>query len=322
MKNKFFVGFDTSNYTTSAAVCDADGEVLLNVKVPLSVKDGARGLRQSDAVFGHTQNMPAISAALKKFFEERADYEISSVGYSAYPRDISGSYMPCFLVGRSVAAASSALLGAAVYPFSHQAGHIMAALYSSHSLGLCQKNFFAFHVSGGTTDILRVSGFENGRFTAERVGGTLDLNAGQVIDRVGVYMGLPFPAGREMEKLALNHMGKIPRYTQSVHALSCNLSGVENKAKALFDSTKNPSLVSAYTLRAVCDALCILSENLIKIHGESPIVYAGGVMSCSILKERLSAFSERFAAPEFSSDNAAGISLLARSAYLTDNSGG
>lgn len=314
MKNKLFIGFDTSNYTTSCAVAGGDGRIILNFKKILSVGEGQRGLRQSDAVFQHTSNMPLAAQTIREFLRGRDEYEIAAIGYSSVPRDIPGSYMPCFLVGQGVALSASSLLGVPAYSFSHQAGHIMAALYSAGAMELIGKEFAAFHVSGGTTDILHISGFENGTFKIEQVGGTLDLNAGQVIDRVGVHMGLSFPAGPEMESLAASYNGKIPKYPRSVKGLDCNLSGIENKACALYDSTKDKSLAAAYTLRAVGDALYALSENLTGKYSNCPIVYAGGVMSCSILKKRLSVFSDFFAAPEFSSDNAAGVALLAKRA--------
>ena len=314
-KSKLFFGFDTSNYTTSLAVADENGQVLLNFKKILSVSEGQRGLRQSDAVFQHTNNMPLAAQSIREFLSGLGEYEIAGVGYSAVPRDVPGSYMPCFLVGQGVALSASSMLGVPSYLFSHQAGHIMAALYSADAQKLIGKEFAAFHVSGGTTDILHITGFENDTFKIEQIGGTLDLNAGQVIDRVGVHMGLSFPAGPEMEKLAAGYSGKIPKYPQTVKALSCNLSGIENKACALYNETKNKSLCAAYTLKAVGDALYKLSENLLEKYPGCPIVYAGGVMSCSLLKEKLSVFSNYFAAPEFSSDNAAGTALLAKYAY-------
>ena len=66
MSEPLFVGFDTSNYTTSAAVCDADGEVLLNARTLLPVREGERGLRQSDAVFFHVRNLPDLLGQVRE----------------------------------------------------------------------------------------------------------------------------------------------------------------------------------------------------------------------------------------------------------------
>lgn len=316
MKNKLFAGIDTSNYTTSFAICDEDGNVVLNYKKLLPVKEGERGLRQSDAVFHHTSAMSDVTQAIDDFFRINTNANIEAIGYSVAPRDLEGSYMPCFLVGTSIAKTVSSLMHIPCFPFSHQSGHIMAALYSAECRELTQERFAAFHVSGGTTDVLLVNGRSETGFNIERIGGTMDLNAGQVIDRVGVYMGLGFPAGASLEKLALGNSKKVPGYYIKINNLRCNLSGIENKACKLYDETGDKNLVAAFTINSVGEALEKLTEELRSVYPDIEIVYAGGVMSCSILKNRLSKYSSRFAMPEFSSDNASGTALLARDRYL------
>ncbi|MBQ7930319.1 MAG: peptidase M22, partial [Clostridia bacterium] len=97
MRNLLFLGIDTSNYTTSAAICDGEGNILLNAKAPLPVKEGERGLRQSDAVFHHVKNLPEVSRQAGRIMDENREKTLVSVGCSATPRDSDGSYMPCFL---------------------------------------------------------------------------------------------------------------------------------------------------------------------------------------------------------------------------------
>ena len=242
MIEKVIVGIDTSNYTTSCAVCSLDGEILENYKELLPVKLGENGLRQSEAVFSHVKNFQLIS---KKIKEKHANYEIVAIGYSSYPRDVAGSYMPCFLVGNAVAEMISALYNIPSFAFSHQAGHIQAALYSS-KLELKEK-FIAFHVSGGTTEILLVSP-NNCSFDISIIGGSVDLHAGQAIDRIGVKMGLKFPCGKEIERLALDNKDKIPNSKICVNRYDCNLSGLENLALKLYEESKSPNLVSAFVL--------------------------------------------------------------------------
>ena len=309
--SKLFVGFDTSNYTTSVAVCDGDGEVLLNFKKMLAVKDGERGLRQSDAVFQHTVNMEDASAALREFLAG-CDGEIYAVGCSAKPRDAEGSYMPCFLVGKSVSLCAASVLGCESYLFSHQAGHVAAALLGAGATHLFGKEFVSFHVSGGTTDILHVKSSVNGDMKIERVGGTRDLNAGQVIDRAGVMMGYPFPAGRHLEAAASENKDKFPKYRICVDGLECNLSGIENKSAELFEKTGDRGIVSAFVLNAVGETLSALTDNVSSALGDLPIVYAGGVMSCTLIKDMLKGGDRYFAPPEFSADNAAGIAYLTK----------
>ena len=229
--------------------------------------------------------------------------------------------MPCFLSGVATASAIAATHGCKAYPFSHQSGHVMAALYSAARLDLLEgkERFAAFHVSGGTTEILLVSPYEGG-FTVELIGGTADINAGQAIDRTGVMMGLRFPCGREMEGLIGDRDIAPARTRISVKGLECNLSGLENLTKKLYGETEDKAVVAAYCFDFVADTLSKLTENLREIYPNIPIIYAGGVMSNKRIGSRLAKYDNTyFSEPEFSSDNAAGVALLCRKKYLEDN---
>lgn len=313
MTKKVFLGIDTSNYTTSCAFCDLDGNILKNYKILLPVNEGERGLRQSDAVFAHIKNVPLIA---KKIKEDASDYEILAVGHSAYPRDCQGSYMPCFLVGEAVSDFVSALYRVDNYKFSHQAGHIKAAVYSSGA-DVENEEFIAFHVSGGTTEILHVSS-ENNYYKIDLIGQSLDLHIGQAVDRIGVKMGLKFPCGPEIERLAMENAKKLPSYKLSVKGTECNISGVENLACSLYEKTGDKCLVSAFVLDFIGKTIEKLTENVRNLYPNAKIIFAGGVMSNLIIQKRLdTAFKEvYFAKPEFSSDNASGIALLTRKKYL------
>ncbi len=321
------LGLDTSNYTTSAALFkDVNGEKMCcaNIKIMLPVAMGERGLRQSDAVFAHTKNMPEVLDRLK---ELTAGEHIDAVGYSYAPRDVKGSYMPCFLVGKSVAHAVSAVTGAAIYPFSHQAGHISAALYSAGRADLMESlsEFAAFHVSGGTTDILTVKSEPHDDIPLKitRIGGTLDINAGQLIDRVGVMMGLRFPCGAELEALAGAYDGKRDKMKLTLDGLFASISGAENKARELYQKTGDAPRTAAFTIGVVSDMLTMMTRSLMELFPKYPIIYAGGVMSCGIIKNRLSDMGDvYFAKPELSSDNAVGVSQLAYYAHMRDKAKG
>jgi N6-L-threonylcarbamoyladenine synthase len=314
MPEKVFLGIDTSNYTTSFSVCNYNGEVLCNIKKLLPVKEGENGLRQSDAVFSHIKNISAIYEEISEFFAS-SKYEVLAIGYSAYPRDAEGSYMPCFLVGESIAKMLSAVNGIPIYKFSHQNGHISSAIYSSGAP--TSDEFIAFHVSGGTTEILNVTNGDNG-YKVDIIGGSSDLHAGQAIDRIGVKMGILFPCGKEMEKLALQNTKPIPKKSVCVKGFSCNLSGLENMASNLYDKTEDKNLVCSFVFDFIEKTLENITNNLREKYKEKAIIYAGGVMSNSIIKERLKNKFDNvyFAKPEFSSDNACGIALLARKQYL------
>lgn len=318
MKNEgLILGVDTSNYTTSVAVISESGELIANIKRPLCVKDGERGLRQSDAVFSHIKNLPGIFEEAKIFTKDK---KILAIGVSSKPRRQEGSYMPCFLSGVSAASALSLASEASLYEFSHQCGHIMAAIYSSRSFELLGKDFAAFHISGGTTELLKVHSEENG-FIAELCGGTKDLNAGQVIDRIAVAMGLSFPGGKHLEELALLNEAKILKRKVSRDGLWLNLSGLENIALKLYKDTEDKQLVADFVFEYLGDAIAELSEEYEFRFGKTHFVYAGGVMCNSIIKEKLKQrFECSFAEPAMSADNAVGIAYLALLANKKDRS--
>lgn len=312
-----YIGIDTSNYTTSVAIASADGKILANLKSPLPVKEGERGLRQSDAVFSHVRNLPSL---MKEAEQLLIGYDPIAIGVSVRPRDAENSYMPCFLAGESAASAIAAALHVPYYTFSHQNGHVMAAAYSSgYSDVLLTAPFGAFHVSGGTTEVLYVEP-EGYDFKITLVGETADINAGQLIDRVGVHMGLKFPCGVELERLARENTKKIPRPRIHVKDCVCNLSGAENLSVKLYSETNDKPLVSAYVLETVGETLSALTEELLTRYANLPLLYAGGVMSNRILQEKLgNRFEAHFSEPQFSADNAAGIALLARRRHLSES---
>lgn len=312
-EKKIILGIDTSNYTTSVALIYDDGELIANVKRPLPVKPGEVGLRQSDAVFAHIKNIPSAMEEVRRHLAGRTPI---AIGVSERPRNIDGSYMPCFLSGVAAAESISASLSVPLYKFSHQCGHIMAALYSSKSQDVMNGKFAAFHVSGGTTELLLVNGDSSG-FYAEQVGGTKDLNAGQIIDRIGVFLGMPFPAGPHMERAALAYEGKIPSKKVSVDGTFANLSGLENMARKLYEESGDVGKTAAFVLEYIGNSIAKMCDNFIVSYGEMPFVFAGGVMCNSIIKAKLKErFNARFAEPSMSADNAVGIAELTRIKHL------
>ena len=314
MADNCFIGIDTSNYTTSLAFVNQDGEVVANLKIPLSVKEGERGLRQSDAVFQHTKNLPDIFNLAEELFEK---YRPVAVGVSTTPRSQDGSYMPCFLAGKASAYAMAKSLNIPLFELSHQNGHIMAAAYSGKVPdALLEKDFLAFHVSGGTTEALLVKP-DSCDFKCEIVGGTKDINAGQAIDRVGVAMGLDFPCGPSLEKLALEYKGRVGKPNICVKDAYCNLSGLENKALELYRKTEDMGAVASYVLNFIGATLKRMTDDLKAIYPRHPRVYSGGVLSCSVLRDILGGENSFFAEPKFSADKAAGVALLCRRKYLS-----
>ncbi len=309
-----FVGIDTSNYTTSAALCDGEGRVLANLKAPLPVAEGGRGLRQSEAVFAHIKNLPDVLKQLKQALDGA---HVTAVGVSATPRSAAGSYMPCFLPGVAAAEALAVGAGAPLYRFSHQDGHIMAAGYSSGALEtLLGAPFCAFHVSGGTTELVHVEP-RGESFDITLLGGTCDLNAGQAIDRAGVAMGLRFPCGPALEAAARSYDGRVPRPKVCVRGFECNLSGLENLAAGMYRSEDDLPRTAAFVLSFVGHTLRQLCGNVRAAYPGEPVLFAGGVMSNSIIKDIIGHDDGiYYSEPAFSADNAAGVALLCRRAWM------
>lgn len=311
--SRYYIGVDTSNYTTSCALYDAaERRVVSNIKRLLDVPEGGRGLRQSDAMFMHTKRLPEIIASA---LDALVPDELCAVGVSSRPRDVEGSYMPCFLAGVSAASAMADVIKKPLYHFSHQAGHIAAAIYSSGSPDLYSRDFIAFHVSGGTTELLLVHPEPDGEqpFVIEKLGGTLDISAGQAVDRVGVKLGLGFPCGPRLEELANANTERFTPARLSVHGCECNLSGAENLAGRMIESGASAECVAAYLLDFIGRTLVALTENALIGREGLPVLFAGGVMSNSIIKRMIISrgYDARFAEPSLSSDNAVGAALLA-----------
>lgn len=301
----YCLGIDTSNYTTSCALYDLERGTVEQRRRPLRVLEGQLGLRQNDAVFLHNSALPDL---ISELLPKAAG--ISAVGVSDRPRRAKDSYMPCFCVGAGYGRAIASALGAPLFCFSHQEGHIASALYSVGALPLLSRRFLAFHVSGGTTELVLVS--RDGQvFFAELIGRTLDISAGQLIDRTGLCLGLSFPCGAGLSRLAEGAAAARPA-SVCIKGGDCCLSGVENLAKRLLADGACAGGVAAFVLESVRVALEGMLTQALKRCGDLPVLMAGGVMASAMLRDY---FSKRYGAlcatPEFAGDNAAGAALLA-----------
>ena len=300
------LGLDTSNYTTSAAMFDGEGG--RNQGRLLEVRPGELGLRQSDALFQHVKHLPEVVEAL---LGEEGLGTVQAVGASTRPRAVEGSYMPCFLAGASQGQVLSQVLGVPFYAFSHQQGHLAAAAWSADRLDLLDRPFLAWHLSGGTTELLRVEPEEDGvAVRAEILGGTSDISAGQLIDRTGVLLGLPFPAGKEVEKLS-RQAQKREYYKVKVNGLTFSLSGMENKVRQMVQRGEEPAEIAWFAQETVCRVVQACTKAAMEQYPGLPVLCSGGVASNGRLKELLRQnCGALFAQPQFSTDNAMGTAVL------------
>lgn len=293
------VGFDTSNYTTSCAWFD--GEKGVNSGRLLDVKEGELGLRQSEALFSHVKRLPEIVKAL-----DIDSGSIAAVGASTAPREIEGSYMPCFLAGVAQAQVLAHVLGVPFHGFSHQQGHIAAAAWSSGHIELLDMPHLAWHLSGGTTELLYVEPM-GVAVKCEIVGGTDDVSAGQLIDRAGQLLGLRFPSGRELDALSQRSQPVKP-WVPKVRDLHFSLSGLEHKMKQRVSDGDSPETVARFVLESLAALVIAATKQAREKFGDLPVLYSGGVASNSLLRQRIP--DGCFAQPQYSTDNSMGCAIL------------
>lgn len=300
------LAFDTSNYTTSVSLlCNNE---LTSETMLLNVRPGELGLRQSDALFAHVQNLPMLMERLGACGEG-----LTAVGASNRPRCVEGSYMPCFLAGTNLARSFSSFCGVPLYFFSHQQGHLAAVLHSAGRMDLLTKPFLAWHLSGGTTELLLVNE-EPGLLQCRIIGGTTDISAGQVIDRTGKLLGLGFPSGKAIQACAEQSECK-ESFKVKLNGCSFSLSGLENKIQQYYQEHSSTEDTAAFALNSVCDVIRRCSEQAQKEYPGLEIVFTGGVSSNVQLRSRMKACQPVFGESRFSTDNAAGIAVLTEYAY-------
>ena len=300
------LGLDTSCYTTSAALCGTDESPRQERRL-LPVPAGERGLRQSEAVFAHVRQIPQVLLPLLSENKEK----IGCVCVSDRPRDGEDSYMPVFQVGVSQGQALAAALNVPFFTTTHQRGHIAAAKYGT---GLTAGRFVALHLSGGTTDTLFIDGNQ-----LQPLGTSCDLHAGQLVDRIGVKLGLPFPAGPYLEELAVQGENKnlVPVSFES-DGLRCHLSGAETQLLRMIGAGESKENVAAEVYGVLCRTVLRLVQAAAEASDTKDVLIAGGVASSRLLRGMLNERNEKrrtglnlyFGRPEFSGDNAVGVALI------------
>ena len=298
------IGFDTSNYTTSIACYDGvSGE---NCSQLLPVKQGELGLRQSDAVFSHIKSLPELSGRLFSHVDLK---KVSAVGVSTRPRAVEGSYMPCFMVGYSHAKLLADGLNVPLIEVSHQQGHVAASLWSAGRMDLMDEPHLAWHLSGGTTELLLVEP-EGKQVRCTKIGGTTDISAGQLIDRTGQLLELPFPSGKYLDALS-EQAQNIDVFRVKCPGMEFSLSGVQNKVQQYHNATVSAAETAAYALRCVAMAVLTATEHALQAYPGLNVVFSGGVASNSMLRKVMAPLAPIFSEPKYSTDNAMGVAVLA-----------
>lgn len=302
----YVLGIDTSNYATSLAIYDTTAKgVVCDKKQFLPVKQGALGLRQSDAVFHHTAALPELLQQLNDCIPLT---QIGAVGVSGKPRPVDGSYMPCFLVGKAAAKSIALSRGIPLVETTHQQGHVAAALLACGEPDLLNQDTLVFHISGGTTELLLCHGYH----ILKKVGGTTDLYAGQAVDRIGVKLGFSFPAGAYLSQKA-QECDAVIHPKVSVHGTQCSLSGLENQCVRLLEQGASAAYTAKYCLTAIAKTILKMIQSARIEYPSLAVICAGGVMSSDVIRKEVQASvpDARFVPGKFSSDNAIGVSYIA-----------
>lgn len=296
------IGFDTSNYTTSISYYNGVKDISVSKLLP--VKMGELGLRQSDAVFHHTKSLPELSDRL---FSNVDIKTVSAIGVSTRPRAVEGSYMPCFLVGLSHAKLLSDALHLPLVEVSHQQGHIAAVLHGAKRLELIHTPMLAWHLSGGTTELLLVEP-QNGSLCCTKIGGTSDISAGQLIDRTGQLLKLPFPSGKHLDMLSAA-AERNDLFRVKCPGMEFSLSGLQNKVQQYHENNTAED-TAAYALRSVANAVFCATVAAQKQYPGLPVIFSGGVASNTMLRKIVAPLNPIFAPPQYSTDNATGVAVL------------
>ena len=306
---KLFIGIDTSCYTTSiAAMC---GDRVVSLKKPLEVKVGECGLRQSEAFFQHSKNLPVLFDELNEILNIK-DFKDITVTVSSKPRNVEGSYMPVFTAGQGYAKVIKDVTGAEYFETSHQDGHIMAAIYSCKKYSMIEAPFLTYHISGGTTELLLTKKVGDG-FECRIVGGTKDLPAGQFVDRIGVKAGFPFPAGRFMDFSACNFRHKLPKVKTSVKDGHINFSGEETRYSRALEKGEDKDLIAACTMKCISESIKKSVLFAKEKYGVENVLMIGGVSSSKFMRNEFSDISGVFfASGDLSCDNAVGVCLMGK----------
>lgn len=251
------------------------------------------------------KRLPELARAL---FAEYPGAEITAIGASTRPRAVEGSYMPCFLAGQSTAETMAAALGVPFHAVSHQQGHVAAALWSAGRMELMDTPHLAWHLSGGTTELLLITP-EGKNVRAEKLGGTSDISAGQLIDRTGKLLGLQFPAGKALDALSRESDAKED-FRVKVNGLTFSFSGLQNKVEGYHAAGHSAAETARYALRSVIGCILRTTEAARKAYPGLPVVFSGGVASNAMLREACAGTDAVFAQPQFSTDNAMGVAIL------------
>ena len=314
-KMRYFLGVDTSNYTTSIGVVDEENQIIADFREILKVGNGEKGLRQSEAFFQHCNNFPMLYSDLCRIIDVR---KIKSVAVSTQPRFREGSYMPVFRAGQNYAKVLADTLNIPLVECSHQEGHIYAGMVPLN----LEPPFIAIHLSGGTTDLMHVQKTDNYRLAITPLASSSDLHCGQFVDRLGVAMGMGFPAGKYLDQLAQSLNSTSLIIPSSVKNGNPSFSGPLTAALSHLEKGEKHEEIALATFKCIAKTVeKMINFGMAKV-SERKVLVVGGVAANTYLRGYL---TERirghisFANLALSPDNAIGVASMGKKELSQNN---
>ncbi len=320
------LGIESSCDDTSAAVIK-DGYLLSNVIASQAVHEAYGGVVPELASRAHQQNIvPVVHEALKRAGVKKE--ELSAVAFTRGP-----GLMGSLLVGVSFAKGLARSLGIPMIDVNHLQGHVMAHFIRSQDEEYNEPHlpFLCLLVSGGNSQIIKVNAYND----MEIIGQTIDDAAGEAIDKCSTVMGLGYPGGPIIDKLARKGNPKafsfnkpsIPAYDYSFSGLKTSfLYSLRDWLKEDPDFIeKNKEDLAASLEATVVDILMKKLYKVAKAHRIQHVAVAGGVSANTGLRNAFKEYADKYNwtiyIPKFSytTDNAAMIAITGYYKYLDND---
>ena len=325
-KNVAILGIESSCDDTSAAVI-RDGILLSNVIASQAVHAAYGGVVPELASRAHQQNIsPVVHEALKRAGVAKAD--LSAIAYTRGP-----GLLGSLLVGTSFAKGFAQALDIPLVDVNHLQGHVLAHFISEGKEGERhpQFPFLCLLVSGGNSQIILVKAYNN----LEVIGQTIDDAAGEAFDKCAKVMGLPYPGGPHIDRLAREGDPQAFRFSKPhIPGYDYSFSGLKTSFLYLLrDEVKRDPDFVAKRQADLCASLQatvidILMGKLLRAAtdlGVTQVAVAGGVSANSGLRQAFLDYGAKYGwdvfIPPFSftTDNAAMIAMTGYFKYLHDD---
>lgn len=315
-RKTYILGIESSCDDTSAAVVDGDGLLLSNVIASQSVHEEYGGVVPELASRAHQQNIvPVVQTALSRAGIDRTD--LSAIAFTRGP-----GLLGSLLVGTSFAKGMSLGLRIPIVDVNHLHGHVLSHFVRRNPDDrVPQFPYLCLLISGGNSQIVLVKGYND----MEILGRTIDDAAGEAFDKCAKTIGLPYPGGPHIDRLAATGNPKAFRFSKPhIPGLDYSFSGLKTsflytlrdalKADPEFIE-KNRADLAASLQATIIDILIDKLAKAVDLTGVRTVAIGGGVSANSGVRAAIADFCQRRGLeafiPEraFTTDNAAMVAI-------------